>query len=228
MLTTRVPFQSLFGPIITRQDQILVEVISTAGTKQVSLGGTNETYCELSLRIENASLSKHYKQKQKTYVNDESLNPKWEKQVFLFNVPVKPEQSIRGYCVRVKVKNKSYVGPDNFLGQADIQFASLNDENELRGWFPLQPQKSSIKSSPQSLEVSGSIKLRVQWVHSAKALTQHVRKAINRRIDYLSDSLQIQQRVLKTVVNATANVPPLTRAASTMSLSGRKKKSRQG
>ena len=226
-LTTRVPFLSLFGPLITRQDQILVEVLSTAGTKQVSLGGTNETYCELSLRMENASIAKHFKQKQKTFVNDEALNPKWEKQIFIFDVPVKPEQSIRGYCVRVKVKNKSYIGSDNFLGQADIQFASLENETELRGWFPLQPQKNSIKSSPQSLEVSGSIKLRVQWVHSAKALTQHIRKAINKRIDFLSDSLHIQQRVLKTVVNATANVPPLTRAAS-ININGRKTKLRQG
>lgn len=225
-LTTRVPFQSLFGPLITRQDQLLVEVISTAGTKRMHIGGKNETYCELSLRLQNASLVKHYKQKQKTYVNDESLNPKWESQIFIFDVPVKPQQSIRGYCVRVKVKSKSYIGPDDFLGQADIQFASLESEDELRGWFPLQPQKSSIKSSPQSLEVTGSIKLRVQWIHSPKALAQHVRKATNKRIDYLSDSLHIQQRVLKTAVNATANVPPLTRAPSMANNMGRKKKLR--
>jgi hypothetical protein len=224
-LTTRVPFHSLFGPLISRQDQLMVEVISTAGTKQISMGGKNETYCEVSLRLQNASLVKHYKQKQRTYVNDESLNPKWQNQIFIFDVPVKPQQSIRGYCVRVKVKNKSYIGQDDFLGQADIQFASLESENVLRGWFPLQPQKSSIKSSPQSLEVSGSIKLRVQWIHSPKALAQHIRKATNSRIDYLSDSLQIQQRVLKTVVNATANVPPITRAPS-MKVVARKKKTR--
>jgi hypothetical protein len=190
------------------------------------MGRTNELYCEVGLRLENASLQKHYRQVRKTYENDESLNPKWLDQVFIFDVPVKPEQSIRGYCVRVKVKSKSYVGPDDFLGQADIQFSSLESENELRGWFPLQPQKSSIKSSVQSLEVSGSIKLRVQWIHSPNALTKHIRKATNRRIDYLSDSLQIQQRVLKTVVNATANVPPLVKAPSVNAL-GRRKKSRR-
>ena len=225
MVTTCVPFQSLFGPIITRQDQILVEVISTAGTKQTTLGGNNETYCELSLRIENATLPKHFRQLRRTYINDECVDPKWDNQVFIFDVPVKPQQSIRGYCVRVKVKKKSYIGPDDFLGQADIQFASLESENELRGWFPLQPMKSSIKSSPQSLEVSGSIKLRVQWIYSAKAFVQHISKAVDRRIDYLNDNLQIQQRILKTKVNATANVP-VSRNSSIANV--RKKKTRVG
>lgn len=120
---------------------------------------------------------KTFKQLQTTYVNDQTLDPKWFDQIFLFDIPVKPGETIRGYQIRVKVKSKSLVGMDSFLGQADIQFASLQDEKELVGWFALKPMKSSIRSSPGSLKVSGSIKLRIQWIHSSLVLAQQIQNS---------------------------------------------------
>lgn len=67
-----------------------------------------------------------------------------------------------------------------FLGQADIQFSSLVKEDELCGWFPLKPKTFSIRASPESLKVSGSIKLRVQWVHSIQGLKKHLGMALSR------------------------------------------------
>ena len=123
---------------------------------------------------------KTFKQLQTTYVNDQTLDPRWFDQIFLFDVPVKPKETIRGYQIRVKVKSKSLVGADSFLGQADIQFASLQDEKELIGWFALKPMKSSIRASSGALRVSGSVKLRIQWIHSPDVLAQQLRSVAKR------------------------------------------------
>ena len=120
-------------------------------------------------------------QLQETYTNDQFVDPFWLDQRFLFDVPVRPsEDSIRGYYVRVKIKSHSTIGTDSFLGQADIQFSSLVEENELNGWFPLKPKTFSIRASPESLKVSGSIKLSVQWVHSTDGLRKHFQTALRR------------------------------------------------
>ena len=117
---------------------------------------------------------------QSTYTNDIFVDPYWVGQRFLFDVPLQPSRSIRGYYIRVKVKSHSTIGPDTFLGQADIQFSSLVKEDEQCGWFPLKPKTFSIRVSPESLKVSGSIKLRVQWVHSVPGLRNHMLTVLNR------------------------------------------------
>jgi hypothetical protein len=126
------------------------------------------------------SCCSEFAQLKETYTNDQFVDPYWLDQKFLFNVPVKPSDSIRGYYVRVKIKSHSTVGTDVFLGQADIQFSSLVDEEELIGWFPLKPKTFSIRASPETLKVSGSIKLRVQWVHSIEGLRKHLSLALKR------------------------------------------------
>ena len=106
------------------------------------------------------------------------IDPYWIDQIFLFDVPVSPTDPIRGYNLRVQVMSKSIIGVDTFLGQADVQFSSLIEENELYGWFSLKPKNFSIKSSPESFQVTGSIKLKVQWIHSAAGLVNYLIKSI--------------------------------------------------
>jgi hypothetical protein len=98
-----------------------------------------------------------------TYVCDSTLDPTWQEQRFVFDVPEKAAGEQRKYNVRVLVKARSLVGLDTVLGQTDIEFSCLKDERSIEGWFPLRSVRSS---SLLSLRVSGSIKLRLQWVHS--------------------------------------------------------------
>ena len=133
--------------------------------------------CECSC---NLCFRKLYQQKQSTYLNDQTLDPIWMDQVFHFRVPDLSTEPIRGYYIRVVVKSRSIIGEDTFLGQADIPFSSLLSEEELFGWFPLKPKKYSIRASPESLRVTGSIKLRLQWIHSVKSLVDHTVTAVKR------------------------------------------------
>jgi hypothetical protein len=49
-----VPFTSLFGPIILKRNQIVVEILQATGLKSAPLGGTDESYCEVSLKCANS------------------------------------------------------------------------------------------------------------------------------------------------------------------------------
>ena len=80
----------------------------------------------------------------------------------------------------INVKTKNILG-DSWVGQADIQLASLVHENVLTGWFPLRPHKAATAGAPvDELQHNGSIKLRVEWVHSNEALRKHIKSAIKR------------------------------------------------
>jgi hypothetical protein len=180
LLTVKSPIDSILGPVITEPNMIILQVLETAGLKCINgqLSGTNEVYCEVYLRTENHD--RRFRQQQETYVNDKMIDPFWLDQVFLFKVPVTPDQPIRGYNVRVRVRSKSVVGFDDFLGEADVQFSSLIDEQEIVGWFSLKPKASSITSSPESVEVSGSVKVRAQWIHSSESLLNYLLNAVDR------------------------------------------------
>lgn len=111
---------------------------------------------------------------------DGTMDPSWTNQKFVFDVPVLPSDSIRGNSVRINIKTKNLLG-DNWVGQADIQLTSLVHENVLIGWFPLRPHKSAIAGAAfDELQHNGSVKLRVEWVHSNEALQRHLKTAIKR------------------------------------------------
>jgi hypothetical protein len=106
-----------------------------------------------------------------TYICDSTLDPTWLEQRFVFDIPDKAAAEHRKYNVRVMVKARSIVGLDTTLGQTDIEFSCLKDERLLEGWFPLRAVRST---SLVSLRVSGSIKLRVQWVHSPVGYANYI------------------------------------------------------
>ena len=106
-----------------------------------------------------------------TYICESTLDPIWQDQRFVFNVPEKAAVEQRKYNIRVMVQARSLVGLDSVLGQADIEFSCLKDERAVEGWFPLRAVRSS---SLLSLRVSGSIKLRLQWVYSPVGYANYV------------------------------------------------------
>ncbi len=91
------------------------------------------------------------------------MDPTWIGQRFVLNVPQKAAAESRGFSLRVIVKCKSSIALDASLGKADIQFSCLREENVLEGWFPLRPARAN---HVYAMNISGSIKLRLQWVHS--------------------------------------------------------------
>lgn len=104
-------------------------------------------------------------------------------QIFIFDVPVLPTESIRGNSIKIKVKGKVTLGRDKLIGETEIQLSSLMSENQLFGWFPLRAPKSSVGSATYDpLQVCGSIKLRVQWIHSEHSLLQYVRCLVKRLV----------------------------------------------
>lgn len=92
----------------------------------------------------------------------------------MFDVPEKAVSEQRKYNVRVIVKSRSLVGLDTVLGQTDIEFSCLKEERALEGWFPLR----AVRSTLLSLKVSGSIKLRLQWVHSPVGYANYICNAL--------------------------------------------------
>jgi hypothetical protein len=147
--------------------------------------------CQLTIWVTNSRLlpprdsffplcSRRGQQRQATYVNDQTTDPYWIDQTFLLDVPVDPSHSIRGYNVCLTMKSKSLVGRDTFLGEAEVPLTSLISEKELNGWFALKPKKHSQQTGvgPESLSFSslvcGSIKVRIQWIHSMRALVEYI------------------------------------------------------
>jgi hypothetical protein len=63
------------------------------------------------------------------------------------------------------------------LGKTDVEFSYLKDENIIEGWFPLQLSRSSAL---QTLKMSGSIKLKLQWIYTIKGYHDYIIKNIEK------------------------------------------------
>ena len=178
------------------------------------------------------SSEKQEAQTQYTYVCDETLDPTFLGQKFLFSVNEKAALEPRQYRIRVVVKTKENLRVSRFLGMADIHLTCLKNEQEIevtlcccssdrlrcsfecisycnffpfffstlspsffillvhpsplpsplpsphlpssppQGWFPLRPQRGGLfASSAREVDVSGSVRLRLRWIHSGPGLS---------------------------------------------------------
>ncbi len=104
-----------------------------------------------------------------TYVCDQTLQPSWLKQRFVFNVPADAAEEYRGYNLRILVKAKSLIGMDPTLAKLDVPFSCLKDEKPIEGWFPLRPTRGTVLAT----NVSGSIRLRLHWIQSEPKFLSH-------------------------------------------------------
>lgn len=106
------------------------------------------------------------------------MDPAWLDQKFVFDVPGEAAgEEHRKYRIKVVVKAKSLVGPDTVLGKTNIDFSCLKEEKSIEGWFPLRSTRSSILSL--ALSTSGSIKLRLHWVHSITGYSNYLLNAVD-------------------------------------------------
>ena len=134
-----------------------------------------------------------------TSVCENTLDPKWIDQKFIFTIPSKAlENNQRFYSIRIVVKSKAFLGLDNSLGQADISFTckGFKEEEVVEGWFPLHIRKSAL-AFQNSLDTNrGYIKLKCRWIHTDRGLVESFKQDINQRLETLS-LLNQQHKFLK-------------------------------
>ncbi len=60
-----------------------------------------------------------------TYVCEQSFEPSWLQQRFVFDIPSEAVKDHRGLNLRIQVKAKSMVGLDAVLAKLDVPFSCL-------------------------------------------------------------------------------------------------------
>lgn len=117
------------------------------------------------------------RQTQYSSISDQTMDPTWIGQKFIFDIPDKAVSNNGGYSLLVFVRSITMWGYSSLMGMAEVPFSVLQNENDIVGWFALRGTRASnVSILPPSNDIDnyGSIKLRVQWVHSDKGLTRHV------------------------------------------------------
>ena len=199
-LSSYLPFESLWGQRIERKHQVLVEVLEAKDLRQFVIGKLEDTYCSVQLRT-GTSIFQGQAQPKYTNVCEQNMNPLWIGQRFIFDVPdfddVSTKIKARDVKIRVNVMSKTVIRPfHRFLGQADIQFSCLKTsaEEEVKGYFLLRPQAPSITAA-KMIDVSGSIKIRLQWIHSDEGLIKYNLSCISNRLAELQELGRVLQKL---------------------------------
>ena len=146
------------------------------------MGKLESTYCETYLKCADG-VNLLDNQRFRTNVCRETLDPNWEDQRFIFNLPTEAINQPKKYFIRILLKAVNSIGMDYALGQVDIQLVlkGLNEEHEVEGWFPIRPRQSILNVQPIGATLSyGVIRLRIFWVHTNEGLIRATKAAIRR------------------------------------------------
>lgn len=178
---------------ISQCHQIVVEVLEAVGLSPDSFVTSCNPYAEISLNA--AGLRRNNLCKQgslrRTYYVRKSVNPTWNSQAFVFNVPCEAVSVTRGHSIQVCLKNFRVFGTHHTLGRAQVDLHSVRNQKPLLGWFPLIGRTGKRELENQvSHWGRGSVKLRVQWIHSIPALIQYFIILSERRLLELEMSLE--------------------------------------
>jgi len=208
VLVSDSPVECVLGQHINKLNQIEIEVLEAKELRPFVIGKMEDVYVSVEIQHEllrsemakeliKGSLGLGRGQKQCTYMCEKNMNPSFIGQKFLFDVPAEAFDKKREFKVCVRVMCDSVVrAMDKVLGQADIQFTSLVKEEELFGWFPLRSSKKNITNVDGGMDIAGSIKLRVQWVHSSKGLSKSTLNRVNHRLSEVESQAKIQNEAL--------------------------------
>ena len=101
----------------------------------------------------------------------------------MFNVPAGAAVDTRSYSLRVAVKSKTVIQLNRFLGQTDVHLSGLKNEDSVQGWFPLQPETSAFKTTVTTGIITGSIKLRLQYVHTNVGFVRYLFTVFDKRAE---------------------------------------------
>jgi C2 domain len=178
---------------ISRKHKIVVEVIEAIGLSPDDFVGTCNPYVELYLKSRTARKSLFSEQDvRRTYYVRKSINPTWNSQSFVFDVPPDAVSVTRGHAVKLKLRNYRRVGNHNVLGRAQVDLHSVRNQEPLLGWFPLAGRSGGRRDLENSLSHwgRGSIKLRVHWIYSTPALFDYFIMLSDARLLDLQESAE--------------------------------------
>jgi len=161
------------GNSIIKCNQLLVEVIECCGLKASSLGGLSDPYAEVYLKNHLKKRRVFREKRKRTYFIEKTVHPQWSNQIFVFDVPEEAVKMTRGFSLRVNIRDFELFGTRDFLGQCDVQLNSLAGQNEVMGWYPLTARTGKVFQRSSNDKVSGSVKLRLRWVHKVPTLLDY-------------------------------------------------------
>jgi len=178
---------------ITRCHQVYVEVMEAAGLRSSDASGMCNPYCEVAMKESSKSrktFRSKAKEKRKTYYIENTTTPKWATQVFIFDITPDAVHATRGHSVRVRLRNFHWIGNHPNLGQTTVYLSTLRNQQELVGWYPLVGTKErSDADDALGSYGRGSVKLRMQWIHSIPGLLEYFLMLSERRLSNLRQSV---------------------------------------
>jgi hypothetical protein len=219
---------------ITHCHQVYVEVIEAAGLKSSDASGMCNPYCEVVVKESSKSrktFRSKAKEKRKTYYIENTTTPKWATQVFIFDISPEAVHATRGFSVRVRLRNFHWIGNHPSLGQTSVYLSTLRNQQELVGWYPLvgTKERSDADDSLGSYG-RGSVKLRMQWIHSVPGLLDYFlmlseRRLLNlrRSVDGMGEQLTHAIEIQKTREQYADTLGSFPIPGSLMSIHGRRK-----
>ena len=184
---------------ITSRDQVLIEVVEASGLRQLNEDSSRpcSPYCTIRvIRRSNKHRSKFMSSNahdlnnvRRTYFIDKSDSPKWSGMKFIFDVPQEAKSDPQGHSVLVKVKDHRLIGKNASLGMTEIRLQNLKHQKEVFGWYPLMARtgRGSESLAASTGGGSGSVKIRIQWIHSNSALLDYYILLSENHIDTLSN-----------------------------------------
>lgn len=191
------------GNSISKRCQVVVQVLEAVGLRSSDFVGICNPYCEVFYKGRSRS-RKHFlekrRNKRKTYFIEKSSNPRWNDQYFVFDVPEAAIKVNRGHSIKIIVRDFRTIGQHPVLGQASMHFASIQNEQELVGWWPLVGKygNSDLAEDRISDFGRGSIKLRAQWIYSLPGMIDYYTLLSQRRILALSKTEKGMQEQLQS------------------------------
>jgi hypothetical protein len=190
------------GNSISKRCQVVVQVLEAVGLRSSDFVGSSNPYCEVFYKGRSRS-RKHFlqkrKNKRKTYFIEKTSNPRWNDQYFVFDVPEAAIEINRGHSIQIVVRDFRSVGQHPILGQASMYFASIRNQQELVGWWPLVGKygNSGVHVNRMSDFGRGSIKLRAQWIYTLPAMVDYYSLLSQRRLLALTETEKGMQEQLK-------------------------------
>uniref|UniRef100_A0A7S2Y632 C2 domain-containing protein n=1 Tax=Entomoneis paludosa TaxID=265537 RepID=A0A7S2Y632_9STRA len=177
---------------LTSCHQMVVEVLEATGLSPDNYVGVCNPYVEVYLQKGSSGRKNLFQRRksQRTYYVRRSVNPQWNSQSFIFNVPEEAVSVTRGHAVKLKVRNFRRMGTHSVLGRAQIDLHSVRGHSPLLGWFPL-----AGRTGRRELENSlshwgrGSVKLKIHWVYSTSGLLDYFLLLSEARLKDLNESV---------------------------------------
>ena len=191
------------GNSISKRYQVVVQVLEAIGLRSSDLVRSSNPYCEVFYKGRSRS-RKHFLQKRrnkrKTYFIEKTSNPRWNDQYFVFDVPEAAIKVNRGHSIKIVVRDFRSIGQHPILGQASMHFASVRNQQELEGWWPLVGKYGSSDVSVDRISDfgRGSIKLRAQWIYTIPAMIDYYSLLSQRRLLSLTKTEKGMQEQLKS------------------------------